>query len=175
MAVRDAWRQRRDDVGAEQVRHRVVAEERGKERRDRRQRRDVVGDRARYAFVGEPDVERVGQSTREADDHQREEDADREHLSRVLEGRVHARSHAAMLGGQGVHDAGAIGRGEHAHRDAVQEQEQTEDRIGKVRGEKLQQEERDGRSGHAADGEGSSAVLIGEPPTQRTGRRGTRR
>ena len=53
------------------------------------------------AVGDEPVVQRRGQGGGEADDHEREEDADREHLGRVLEGRVHPRRrHRGARGGR---------------------------------------------------------------------------
>ncbi len=58
---------------------RVVAEERGEERRHGRQVRDPRRVGGRDAVGDEAVVERRGQAGGEPDDHQREEDADREH------------------------------------------------------------------------------------------------
>ena len=62
--------------------------------------------------------QRVRQVRGEAEDHQREEDPDREHLGGVLEGLVHAPAGATVLRRQAVHHRGAVGRGEQPHRDA---------------------------------------------------------
>ena len=102
-------RQVREHVRRDEVRDRVVAEERGEEHGDGRQVADLRGGRGGDAVGLEAGAERVGEGRRQADDHQREEDPDREHLGRVLEGLVHAAARAAILRRQAVHHAGAVG------------------------------------------------------------------
>ena len=57
--------------------------------------------RVGHAVGLEPADERVGQGRRQAEDHQREEDPDREHLRGVLEGLVHAAAGPAVAGAAG--------------------------------------------------------------------------
>jgi len=78
--------QRGEHVRVDQVLHRVVAEEGGEQDRHRREVADGLRRGGRHAVDLEPRGERVGERHGEPDDHQREEDADREHLGGVLEG-----------------------------------------------------------------------------------------
>ena len=59
-------------------------------------------------------AERVRQVRRQPGDHQREEDADRQHLGAVLEGLVHRAAGAAVARRQAVHHGRPVGRREHA-------------------------------------------------------------
>ena len=61
-------------------------------------------------WLSRPALERVRERRRQADDHQREEDPDREHLRGVLERLVHRAADAAIPRRQAVHHRGAVGR-----------------------------------------------------------------
>ena len=67
-----------------------------KRRRDGRQVRDARGVGRGHVVGDQPALQRVRQPGGEADDHQREEDADREHARRVHERREHAGAGAAL-------------------------------------------------------------------------------
>ena len=151
-----------EDVRPEQVLHRVVAEERGEQRRHGRQVGDAGRVGVRDAVGDEAVVHRAREARGEADDHQREEDPDRQHRRRVLERRAHARAGAALVGGQAVHDRRAVGRGEQAHREAVEEQERRERDVGEVDRQQLEQEEAHRGGDHAAGRERPRAVAVGE-------------
>ena len=78
--------------GADEPLDRVVAEERREQHRHGRQVADLrAPSAAGTPCASRPAASVCGQRSREPDDHQREEDPDREHLRRVLEGLVHAR------------------------------------------------------------------------------------
>ena len=98
--VSSAWRvraERGQRVRAEQVLDRVVAEEGGEQDRDRRQVGGVVRPSAAGTpCASSPLLSACGSVADEPDDHQREEDPDRDHLGRVLEGLVHAAAGAAV-------------------------------------------------------------------------------
>ncbi len=155
--------------GPDQVLDRVVAQEGGEQRRDRRQVRRLVRHLRGHAVGQQAGGHVVGEGAGQADDHQREEDADGDHLGRVLEGGVHARPGPAVLGRQRVHDAGAVGRAERRHGEAGEEQDHGEDRVGEVDREGLEQREADGRADHAAGGEGARSVAVREHARQRPG------
>ena len=117
-------RQRGKHVRPGQVLDRVVAEERGEQHRDRRRVPDTCAALAGSTpWACSPADSVCGQRTREPGDHQREEDPDRQNLSGVLEGLVHAAARAAIARRQAVHHGGPVGRGEQAHRDSVHEQD----------------------------------------------------
>ena len=97
------------NVRADEVLDRVVAEERCEERRDRRKLRYLVRCSIRHAVRHQPVVEALGQRRGEARNDEREEDPDRQDLSGVLEGGVHARSDAAVLGRKAAHDRRTVG------------------------------------------------------------------
>ena len=103
---------------------RVVAEEGGEQGRDRRQMGDPVGHGRRHAVGDQPVVAGcAGSDDDQADDHQGEEDPDREHLGRVLEGGVHPRTRAPVLRRQAVHHPGPVGRAERGHGQPGEEQQ----------------------------------------------------
>ena len=125
--------------GPDEVLHRVVAEEGGEEHRDRRQVRDPCGRRP----TGTPCARRArGRGRRqgrgEPDDHQGEEDPDREHLRRVLEGGVHAAPAPRCWGGRLFITPARFGEANDPVAEPVQEQEQGEGRVGEVDGQELQ-------------------------------------
>ena len=70
-------------------------------------------------------------------------------------------------GGQAVHDRGAVGRGEHAHRDPVESENDREHRIGEVDREQHQEPEADRRSEHAAAREPARAEAVGQIARER--------
>ena len=108
--------------------------------------------------------ERVRERRGQADDHQREEDPDREHLGGVLERLVHAAAGAAVLRGEAVHDAGPVRGGEGAHREAHQQQDRGEERVREVDRQHREQHEAERRGEHAAGRERARAVAVGEDP-----------
>ncbi len=164
---------RRREVGehrrTEQLLDGVVAEERGEEHRDRREMRDTRCHASGHALADQPGHEAHRQGGREPEDHQREEDTDREHLGGVLEGRVHARARAAVLGGQAVHHPGTVRRGEGAHREAVQQEQPREQGVGEVHRQQLEQRKARRSPEHPTGREGPGAEVIGEEPRDRAG------
>ena len=90
-------RQRRQRGGGDQFAHRIVAEEGGEQAGHRRGRGDLRGDigAAGPARRDAASIDR-GQAPGEADDHQREEHADRQHLPGIHRGGAHARGLAAL-------------------------------------------------------------------------------
>ena len=72
-----------------QVLQRVDAQHRCEQRRDRRQCGDLLRDGVGHTLILQSTCERVGQAVSEADNHQREEDADRQRRAAVLECRAH--------------------------------------------------------------------------------------
>jgi len=153
-------RQRVQRTRTQQVLDRVVAEEGGEQDRHRRQRRHPCGGRVVDAVRLQPRLHGCGQRGRQADDHQREEDAHRQHLGRVLKGLVHAAAGAAVAGRQAVHDGGSVGRGEQPHRDAVQEQHHGERGIREVGRKQHQKREAERRADHACGGEPAGAEAV---------------
>ena len=76
---------------------------------------------------------------------------------------------AAGVRRQAVHHRGAVGRGEHAHRDAVEEQARGEQRIGEVDRQQGQQQEAGRRAHHAPGGEAARAEPVREKAARRPG------
>ena len=137
----------------EQVLDGVVAEEGGEDNRDGGQSRGVRGHGRGHAVCSEAGAQRMGEAGGEAEDHEREEHADRDDLGRVLEGLVHAAARAAVPAGEAVHDCRSVGGGEHAHRDAVEGEDEREQRIGEVDREEDEQAEAERGAEHPAAGE----------------------
>ena len=102
-------------VGADEVLDRVVAEEGGEQRGDRREVGDAVGHAGRHAVGDQPVQQVLGKRRHQPDDHEGEEDPDGQHLGRVLEGGVHPRAGTPVLGRQAVHHPGPVGRAERGH------------------------------------------------------------
>src|SRR6185437_4524976 len=100
------------DARAEQVMDRVVAAERREQRADRRQVRGVRGDRGGHALAAQPGGQRPGQIRGQARHHQREEDANGQRGSGVLERGPHARGHPPVAGRHAAHDRRGVRRRE---------------------------------------------------------------
>ena len=156
-------------LGPEQVLDGVVAEEGREEDRDGRQVGGPLGDRRRYPMGPEPGHQRGRQDRGQAEDHEAEEDADGEHLGRVLEGGVHPAPGAAVLGGQAVHHRGPVGRREAAGTDAVEEDDGREDHVDEVDREQVEEDKRQAGGDHPAGGEQARAVAVGQVAGERTG------
>ena len=77
--------------------HRVVAQEGGKEHRDRRQIGHLGRSRVRHALGCQAMGKGDGQAGGQPHDHDREEYPDRERHPGVLEGGAHARGHAPLV------------------------------------------------------------------------------
>ena len=156
-------RQRGENVGGgQQVRHRVDAEHGGEQRGHRRQRPDLMGHGVGDALLLEAAGERVGEVAGQPGDHQREEHADRERRAGVLEGRAHPRRGAALGRRDAAHDRGGVGCGEHAHADAVDEEEQRERPVGEVDGQQQQPDEARAEHEHPGGGEPARAEAVGQ-------------
>ena len=159
LAVR---RQRAEHVRVDEVLDRVVAEERREQDRHGRQLAHRVRRRGRDAVALEAGRERVRERRRQADDHQREEDADRQDLRRVLERLVHRAAGAAVLRRQARHDRGAVRRGEHPHRDPDQREDRAEREVGEVRRQQQEQPEADRGQEHPGGRERARAEAVGQ-------------
>ena len=157
LAVR---RQRAEHVRADEVLDRVVAQEGGEQDRDRRQLPDGVRGARRDAIGLEARRQRVRQRRGEAEDHQREEDADRQDLRGVLERLVHRAARSAVLGRQAVHHGGAVGRREQPHGRPDQQEDRAEGGVGEVRRQQHQQPEADRREDHAGGRERARAEAV---------------
>ena len=70
--------------------------------------------------------------------------------------------------------AGPVRRGERAHREAHQEQDRGEGRVGEVDREQLEQDEAERRDEHAAGREDARAVAVGEEARTSARRAGSR-
>ena len=131
-----------DHVRAEQLLHRVHAEERGEHAADRRQR-GGPGDRVgRHPGRGQAGAERRGQRPGQPGDEQREEHADRQHRAGVHRGRPHAGRDAALAGRHAAHHGRGVRRREQPGADPVQRDQRRERPVGKVDREQQQPEER---------------------------------
>ena len=154
----------------QQVLHRVHAEHRREQRRHRRQGADVVGDAVRHALLLQAARQRLRQAARQPGDHQREEHADRQRRAGVLEGRAHARGHAAVPRRDAAHDRRRVGRGEHAAADPVRGDEQGEGPVREVDGQQHQADEAGAEHDHAGGGEAAGAEAVGEKSRHRARR-----
>src|ERR1700733_1857286 len=152
---------------AEQLLHRVVAEERGEQHPDRRQVRDRRGRAGRDALRGRAAEQRRRQLARQPDDHQREEDADRQHGRGVHERGDHAACGAALIGRHGVHHLGAVRRDEQAGAEAVERDEQRELPVDEVHRQEREDKEGRRRQQRAAHGERFGAETVGKDAGQR--------
>jgi hypothetical protein len=106
-----------------------------------------------------------------------EEESDRQVHPGVLERRPHAGGDAALARGHRVHDAGGVGRREHAHCEPVAEQQRRERRVVEVGGQEQHQAEGGRRRQHAAGGEWARPKPVGQvagdgPGDQEAGRHG---
>jgi hypothetical protein len=107
--------------GLEQLGDRVVAQECREQAAHRREIGDVVGHRRRDALSLQAAAHRAGQRVGQADDHQREEDADRQRRARVEERGPHTRRRTALGRRNAGHDRRGVGGGEDAAAESVEE------------------------------------------------------
>lgn len=75
----------------------------------------MLGDRCWYAVPDQSLLQGRRQGGGEPNDHQREEDADGQHLGGILERRVHSSSGPPVASRQTIHDGSSVGRREGPH------------------------------------------------------------
>ena len=110
----------------QQVFERIDAQHRGEQGRHRRQHRDLRSDGVRHTLILQSTRQRGGQAVGEADNHQREEHADRQRRAAVLECRTHAGHHTALTGQHAAHDRRGVRSGEHAAANSVERDQECE-------------------------------------------------
>jgi len=96
---------RKHTARGQQMLQAIDTQHRREQRRHRRQHRDLLRDGVRHALILQSTRERGGQTMGEADNHQREEHADRQRRAAVLECRAHARHHTALTGQDAAHES----------------------------------------------------------------------
>ena len=154
---------------AEQLLHRVVAEEGGEQHADRGEVRDRRGRGGRDALRGQPAGHGRREFARQAGHHQGEEDADRQHERGVLEGGDHAARRPAPVGRDRVHHLRPVRREEQAGAEPVEGDDDRELPVGEVHRDEYQQQEARSGQQRAAHGERLGAELVGQYSGQRRG------
>ena len=128
-----------EDLRPEQRLHRVRAENDAKMVAPGGSSEIRVASAAPTPCARSPARNRPREPLRQADDHQREEDADREDGGGVQERRVHPAADAALVRREAVHHGGPVRRREEPHADAFQEEHEAELGIPKSTGSRSSQ------------------------------------
>src|SRR5581483_2126674 len=128
-------------VCRKQRRHRIVAQEGGKEGCGGWQKRDCLSGISRDSSLSESIEKRRRQRRGQSGCNDAEENADTHQGARVLERRTHTRCRTTLLSRNAIHYGRGVWRGEHALTKPQQENQNSEPDVVKVGGQCREQQE----------------------------------